>query len=250
MATRIPDVGHKKAPVAVVVGAGPGLGFSVANKFAKEGYQVMLMARNQERVMAAAEEIVKESNGAHAAGIAVDCTDVNSVKNAFESAATLGDIEVLVYNASSPFPWPPPKFTDITAESFENSLTVQCVGAFHCAQQVLAGMEARKKGTLLFTGATASTRGGKGFAEIACGKFALRALAQCLAREYQPAGIHVAHVIVDGIIDTPRTQERRRRPPEQTLGPDAMAETFWHLHSQRQSAWSHEVDLRPFCEKF
>jgi NADP-dependent 3-hydroxy acid dehydrogenase YdfG len=109
-------------------------------------------------------------------------------------------------------------------------------------------MVERQKGTLLFTGATASMRGGAGFSEIACGKFALRALAQSLAREYQPQGIHVAHIIVDGIISS--TRYNTIREEDAMMKPDEIAEIYWHVHSQHKSAWTHELDVRPFPEKF
>lgn len=254
MATVLPEpeaapVVPDKAPVAIIVGAGPGLGFSTGNKFAEQGYQVMLMARNEERVMSAAEEM--RQGGGRVSGIQLDVMDPKSISDAFQAAHSLGPIEVLVFNASTRFPFPPPKFADIKPESLEASLRNQCIGAFHCAQQVLPAMEAAGRGTLIFTGATASVRGGSGFAEIACAKFALRALAQCLAREFHPKGIHVVHAIIDGIIDTPRTKSMLAHVPEEKkMKPEAIADVYWHLHLQDRSAWAQEIDLRPFTERF
>lgn len=255
MASELPraetrDVTPATAPVAVIVGAGPGLGFAVAVRFAREKYQVALLARDRVKIEKLAEEIVAATNG-RALAIQCDCSDPKSVDEAFQAAQSLGNIDVLVYNANIPFPWPPPKFTDISLEKFENCLKVQCTGAFLCAQQVLPGMEERKKGSVLFTGATASLRGSANFAELACGKFALRGLSQCLAREYGPKGIHVAHVIVDGVINTPSIKKMMPNRSEETLlDPNAIAESYWHLHYQNPSAWTQELDLRPFCEKF
>lgn len=231
--------------VVAVVGVGPGLGAAIARRFACERYIVAILSRDLDKLMKLAEEIVEKEKEAQVCAIRIDCADPKSIKEAFEAVNSLGAVEALVYNTNTPFPWPPPKFTDISAESFERSLVVPCVGAFHCVQQVIKGMVERGKGTLLFTGATASVRGGAGFSEIACGKFALRALAQSLAREYQPQGIHAAHVIIDGRIG--RSQETE---DDTTINPDAIAEVYWQVHKQHKSAWTQELDLRPFSEKF
>eukprot|EP00271_Cylindrocystis_brebissonii_P001624 TRINITY_DN11888_c0_g1_i1.p1 TRINITY_DN11888_c0_g1~~TRINITY_DN11888_c0_g1_i1.p1 ORF type:complete len:250 (+),score=44.32 TRINITY_DN11888_c0_g1_i1:197-946(+) len=236
--------------VAVVVGAGPGVGAAAAKRFAKGGYHVAVLARNEERLTKLAEEIEKATGG-KATAIACDCADPKSVADAFGRAKSLGRIEVLVFNANSKFPWPPPRFTDITLEEFEAGLRTPSTGAFLCAQQVLAGMEEQQKGTIIFTGATASLRGGAGFSQLACGKFAIRALAQCLAREYGPKGVHVAHVILDGGVHSERMQKMRPGMAEDAmLIPEAIAESYWQLHAQHRSAWTQELDLRPFLEKF
>ncbi|KAL2644419.1 hypothetical protein R1flu_012006 [Riccia fluitans] len=235
--------------VAAVVGVGPGLGLAVARKFARQGYTVAILARNYDKLMKFAEHIVEKEASAQVAAIRIDCSDSKSIKDAFEAVNSLGTVEVLVYNTSTPFPWPRPKFLDVTADSFERSLNISCVGAFHCVQQVLKGMLDRNKGTILFTGATASLRGSAGLSEFACGKFALRALSQSLARELHPQGIHVGHVIIDGMIRT-NNREGVSSGEEENMSPDAIAEAYWQLHIQDRSAWSQEIDLRPFCEKF
>ena len=128
---------------------------------------------------------------------------------------------------------------------------MNCLGGFLSAQAVLPGMLERRRGTVIFSGATASLRGSARFAGIAVGKFGLRALAQSMARELGPKGIHVAHVVIDGGINTPRVKAMLpERDPETFLDPAAIAETYWSLHSQDASAWSQEVDLRPSVEKF
>ncbi|KAJ7570299.1 hypothetical protein O6H91_01G113900 [Diphasiastrum complanatum] len=192
-----------------------------------------------------AEELVEKEAEAQVAAIRIDCSNSKSVTEAFEGVHSLGCVEVLVYNTNTPFPSPLSKFTNITAEAFQLSLTTPAMGAFYCVQQVLPGMLERKKGTIVFTGATASIRGGAGFSELACGKFALRALSQCLAREFHPQGVHVAHVIIDGIISTQRDKDDGK-----TLNANAIAEIYWQLHNQDKSAWTQELDLRPCCEKF
>lgn len=234
--------------VAAVVGVGPGLGLAVARRFAREGYAVAILARDYDKLTKYAEQLAEESS-AQVAAIRIDCADAKSIKEAFEAVNSFGTLEVLVYNPGGGFPWPPPKFIDIKADAFERSLNISCVGAFHCVQQVVRGMIERKRGTILFTGATGSIRGSAGFAQFAVGKFALRALGQSLARELHPQGIHVAHIIIDGHI---RNEARGGNfaVEEKSMSPDAIAETYWQLHVQDKSAWAQELDLRPFTEKF
>eukprot|EP00850_Spirogloea_muscicola_P019933 SM000202S05904 [mRNA] locus=s202:141789:143681:- [translate_table: standard] len=249
--------GGQSPPVAVVVGAGPGLGFAVAKRFARGGFQVALLSRSQgkappspHKLQKLAEQVISEVQG-QAYAIEIDATNPAAVKQAFEAVRSLGSVQVLVYNANAPFPQPKPKFTDIPVERFESALKALCLGAFCCAQEVLPVMEAAKKGTIIFTGATGSLRGGAGLSELACGKFALRGLAQSLAREYQPQGIHVSHVIIDGSINTPRAKEYLANfDEEKLLSPDAVAEAYWQLHQQHRSAWTQELDLRPYTETF
>ncbi|CAK9204277.1 unnamed protein product [Sphagnum troendelagicum] len=242
--------------VAVVVGVGPGLGLAIARRFAHEKYTVAILSRDLEKLTKMVEDIIEMEKSGQVCAICIDCANSKSVKEAFEAVNSLGPVEALVYNANMPFPWPPPKFTQINAESFECSITIPCVGAFLCIQQVIQDMVEWQKGTLLFTGATASMCDGflficislGSFGKISCGKFALRALAQSLAQEYQPQGIHVAHIIVDGFISSARYSTIREE--DAMMKPDTIAETYWHVHSQHKSAWTHGLDVRPFPEKF
>ncbi|GLJ39496.1 hypothetical protein SUGI_0807050 [Cryptomeria japonica] len=238
----------KAKGVVAVVGVGPKLGRSIARRFAHEGYTVAILARDLDKLSRFADEIAREEN-AQVFAIRIDCSDAKSVREAFEGIHSLGFVEVLVYNVGMPMPWNPPKFTDIRLESFEKSITISAVGAFHCAQQILPGMVERRKGTILFTGAEVSIRGAAGLSELTCGKFALRGLSQCLAREFQPQGIHIAHIIIDGTIGFSRPKEANELQ-EHVLNPDAIAQTYWQLHIQDQSAWTQEVDLRSFSERF
>ncbi|POO02760.1 Short-chain dehydrogenase/reductase [Trema orientale] len=248
--------------IAAVVGVGPKLGRSIARKFAHEGYTVAILARDLGRLSRFADEIAREEK-AQVFAIRIDCSESRSVKEAFEGVLSLGFVEVLVYNAYQPLPWHPPNFTDIRIDSFEKSLAVSSVGAFHCAQQVLPGMVERGRGTILFTGCTASLSGIAGYSELCCGKFALRALSQCLAREFQPLGVHVAHVIIDGLVGPPRgpgSSSQRTSVGEQaqsgagsgdgSMDPDAVAQTYWHLHVQDRTTWTQEIDLRPSSTRF
>ncbi|XP_010268706.1 PREDICTED: uncharacterized protein LOC104605579 [Nelumbo nucifera] len=239
--------------VAAIVGVGPKLGRSIARKFAHEGYTVAILARDLGRLSRFADEIAREEK-AQVFAIRIDCSDSRSIREAFEGVLSLGFVEVLVYNAFQPVSWHPTSFADVRIESFEKSLAVCTVGACHCAQQVLPGMVDRGKGTILFTGCSASLNGIAGHSELSCGKFALRGLSQCLAREFQPLGIHVAHVIIDGVVGPPRSpsasHSHRSLVGEQqgggdgSMDPDALAQTYWHLHVQDRTAWTQEIDLR------
>ncbi|KAI4314944.1 hypothetical protein L6164_027802 [Bauhinia variegata] len=245
--------------IAAIVGVGPKLGRSIARKFAHEGYTVAILARDLGRLSRFADEIAREEK-AQVFAIRIDCSDSRSVREAFEGVLSLGFVEVLVYNAYYPQTsnWNPTCFQDIRIDSFEKSLAVSTVGAFHCAQQVLPGMVERGRGTILFTGCSASLNGIAGYSELCCGKFALRALSQCLAREFQPQGVHVAHVIIDGVVGPPRgpRPSQRAAVDEQgsggdgTLDPDALAQTYWYLHLQDRTAWTQEIDLRSSNPRF
>ncbi|KAL8044440.1 hypothetical protein ABFX02_08G046900 [Erythranthe guttata] len=251
--------------IAAIVGVGPKLGRSIARKFAHEGYTVAILARDLGRLSIFADEIAREEK-AQVFAIRIDCSESRSIKEAFEGVLSLGFVEVLVYNAYHPISWNPTCFADIRLDRFEKSLAVSSVGAFHCAQQVLPGMVDRRKGTILFTGCSASLNGIAGYSDLCCGKFATRALSQCLAREFQPMGVHVAHVIIDGVIGAPRStvsstpqQIRWTSSSSSSVGehgggggggdgvmdPDVLAQTYWQLHVQDRSTWTQEIDLRP-----
>lgn len=228
--------------IAAIVGVGPRLGHSIARKFAHEGYTVAILSRDLGKLSGYAEEIAREAM-AQVFAIRIDCASTQSVREAFEGVLSLGYVEVLVYNACAPPSFHPSRFSDISVDSFQASLAVSAVGAFQCSQLVIPGMVERGKGTIIFTGSSASLNASAGFFELSCAKFALRGLAQCLAREYQAFGIHVAHVIADGLIGTSRIS--RDSPVQNGMDPDAMAQTYWHLHIQDKSAWTHEIDICP-----
>jgi NAD(P)-dependent dehydrogenase (short-subunit alcohol dehydrogenase family) len=233
--------------VAVVVGVGPGLGAAAARGFGREGFAVGLMARGKEKLAPVEQEIAEA--GGKALSVPCDATDEASVGAAFERVAgELGPVDVLIWNAGA--------FTmggvlDVSPEDFERSWRGNCLGAFLTARKALPGMLERGRGTVLLTGATASLRGSARFSCLAVGKFGLRAFAQSMAREMGPRGIHVAHVIIDGQIDTPRLRAAAPgREPSTLLSPDAIADTYWHLHAQPPTAWTLELDLRPSVEQF
>lgn len=254
--------------IAAIVGVGPKLGRSIARKFAHEGYTVAILARDLGRLSRFADEIAREEKAAVFA-IRIDCSDSQSIREAFEGVLSLGFVQVLVYNAHQPTSSQPTNFTHIQLQHFHKSIAVSSVGAFHCAQQVLPGMVERGRGTILFTGCSASLNGIAGYSELCCGKFAMRGLSQCLAKEFQPLGVHVAHVVIHGIVATPArgaiassSQERLVGEEEQQqsgvwagpgdglMDPDGLAQTYWHLHIQDPSAWTQEIDLHPFNQKY
>ncbi len=233
--------------VAAILGVGPGLGAAIARRFSREGFAVGLMARRKESLSGAREEV--EGMGGTALAVEADATDAASVAVAFDWVRNkLGDPGVFVYNAGA---FQMGGITELTPEQFDDCFKANCSGAFYGAQQVLPAMVEEGRGTILLTGATASLRGSANFAALAAGKFGLRALAQSMAREFGPRGVHVAHVIIDGQIDTPRAREMSPDREEHTmLSPDAIAETYWWLYSQDPTAWTLELDLRPSVERF
>lgn len=234
--------------VAVVLGVGPGLGAAAARRFAREGFAVGLMARSQDKLTPVQIEI--EKAGGTARSVPTDATDPASVTAAFKRVRDQfgTPAEVFIYNAGA---FQMGGILDVTPEQFEYCWKANCLGGFLAAQQVLPDMVKRGRGTILLTGATASLRGSARFACLAVGKFGLRALAQSLAREFGPQGVHVAHVILDGQIDAPRLRATAPDRAKRTmLSPEAIAETYWQLHTQDASAWTLELDVRPAVEKF
>ncbi|MBW4617122.1 MAG: SDR family NAD(P)-dependent oxidoreductase [Desmonostoc vinosum HA7617-LM4] len=236
-----------QAKVAVVVGVGPGLGSAIAHRFAHEGFAVALLARSADQLTQIQNQIA--ATGGKAIAVTADVTDEGSMKTAFaEVFSQLDAPEVLVYNAGA-FQFA--GILELTPEQFESCWKVNCFGAFLAAQQVLPKMIEQGRGTILFTGATAALRGSARFAGLAVGKFGLRALAQSLAREFGSQGIHVAHIVIDGIIDTPKVKARGIEKETYTLlSPEAIAQTYWYLYQQDPTAWTLELDLRPAVEKF
>ncbi len=238
---------NNKHDIAAIVGVGPGLGSALAERFGVGGCAVALAARSSRHRRPTVERL--RAAGIRAEGYDCDAGDSASVASAFSHIReTLGEPTVLIYNAGS---YAPGGILELDPQRFETAWRANCLGGFLTAREVLPAMLKRGRGTILLTGATASLRGGAAFAGLAVGKFGLRALAQSLAREFSPRGIHVAHVVIDGQIATPAARERQPHRREETfLAPGAIAETYWQLHQQEPSAWSLEVDLRPHVEKF
>jgi len=236
----------KKGCVAIV-GAGPGLGRSLAMRFAKGGYNLALISRSKTSTEPLAKEISETHKNIKTFCVAVETQEEDIKKAHKEIQTALGDVEVLCYNASAGFN--KKSITEVTQEEMLSSFAVTCVGAAMWSKFVVPAMIQNQKGTILFTGATASMRGGALLTVFACAKWGLRALSQSMARELGPKGIHVAHVVVDGVIFSKKT-EAWLKEKNQFMDPNDMAESFWALHVQPSSAWTQELDLRPFCEKF
>ncbi len=231
--------------VAMIVGAGPGLGLSLGRRFAEAGMKVALALRHPERI----EPLGDWAQGREVRIHPCDTTDADQVKALFEIVeGELGAPDVVVYNAGT---FQPAGILEIEPEAFERAFKIGCFGGLLVGQAAARAMAARGSGTILFTGATASIRGSARFINLAVPKFALRALAQSMARELGPRGVHVAHVIIDGQIESDRYRHlAAERGPDSLLSPDAIAETYLQLHLQDRSAWTFELDLRPWVEKF
>lgn len=241
---------------AVVAGVGAGTGRSVALRFAQH-YPVVLLARSPSSYQDIVAEI--KQAGGEAIGISTDTSDPSSVASAFASIKKeLGadkKLAAAVYNVGAGFAVKP--FLELTAADLDGSLASNAKGLFNFAQATLPGLldsvrTAPHPPTLIITGATASVRGSARFATFAAGKFAARALGQSLAREFGPQGVHVAHVIVDGVIDIPRTNSYNVNDGKEDgkISSDAIADSYWHLHTQHRSSFTQELDLRPYLEKF
>ena len=233
--------------VALVVGIGGGLGAALGRCFAAAGMSVALAARSRETTEALAGDIARAGGAARA--YAADATDEADVTGLFEAVrGDLGEPDLVVYNAGA---FMRQGILEASAEDFERCWRVGCLGAFLVGREAAKGMAARGSGTIIFTGATASLRGGARFFNLAVGKFGERALAQSMARELGPKGVHVAHVVIDGQIDGPHHADlATERGPDALLAPDAIAEAYLGLHRQHRSAWTHELDLRPWVETF
>lgn len=237
--------------IAAVVGVGPRLGSAVARKFASEGYTVAILSHDLEKLSQLAEEIAQEAK-AQVFALRVDCADARSVREAFEGVLSLGPVEVLVYNACEPpadgdgdAAARPTSFLAISPDAVHRALAVCAAGAFHCAQQVVPRMVERGRGTIIFTGSSASVTGFPGYSDLSCGKFALRGLSQSLAKEFQPAGVHIAHMIIDGVIGERRSPRGKTGAGDMAgADPDAVAQSYWHVHAQDKSAWTQEMDIR------
>ena len=236
----------KRTSVAAVLGVGPGLGAALARRFAKD-YAVAVSARSPDYLKSLGDEI--RASGGRSLEVPADVTDRTQVAAAFKSIREgLGSPDVLIYNAGAgPFG----SLSEISADEYEYSWRVNALGAFLSAKEVVPDMIKRGHGVMLFTGATAGVKAGPRSVAFGPAKFALRGFTQSLARDLGPKGIHVAWVNVDGVIDIPRTRARMTQlKDEDLLKPEAIAETYWHLAHQDRSAWTLELEVRPFKEKF
>jgi NAD(P)-dependent dehydrogenase (short-subunit alcohol dehydrogenase family) len=240
-----------KPNVALVAGVGEGLGGAIARRFARGGHPTVLVARNADRLARIAAGI--EAAGGRGIAYVADLREESAVAKLFDDVeAEIGPIDVAVFNTGANYR---ASILDTPADMFEKVWRLGCYAGFLVGREAARHMVPRGQGSIIFTGATASLRGAAQFAAFAAAKGGVRQVAQAMARELGPQGIHVASVIIDGMIDSPRVRERfperaAQLPPDGMLKPDDIAETYWQLHRQPRDAWTFEVDLRPWAERF
>jgi len=236
--------------VALVIGAGDSTGGAVARRFAREGFFVCVTRRHGDKLAPLVARI--EVDGGQARAFGSDARREEDVAELFETIEReIGPIEVVSFNVGGNVRFP---IRETTTRVYTKVWEMCALAGFFAGRAAANVMVPRGRGTILFTGATASVRGGAGYAAFAGGKAALRALAQSMARELGPQGIHVAHIVVDGAIDTDFTKQRAgeryeaRKAADGILNPESIAENYWMLHAQPRDAWTHELDLRPWSE--
>lgn len=242
------------ARVALIVGAGDYIGAAIARRFARGGFTVCLGRRNGDKLIPLVEGI--EAEGGRALGYAMDARDEDIVVDLFARVEReVGPIEVVIFNVGGNVRFP---IQETTARVFRKVWEMACFAGFLTGREAARHMVPRGRGSIFFTGASASLRGNPGFAAFAAGKAGLRALAQSIAKELGPKNIHVAHLVIDAGVDTAFVRERMQQagrdpdtlPPDTLMSPDSVAEAYWMLHQQTRDAWSFEMDLRPFGERF
>jgi len=244
------------APTALVVGVGAerGLGAALCRRFAAEGHHVLVAGRTPDKIEQVVRTILAE--GGRAEAVATDTTREDDVARLFDRAMTAADdrapADLVVFNAGNNRRV---DFRELSPQLFEEFWRVGCFGGFLVGREAARRLVPLGRGTVIFTGASASLRGKPGFAHFAAAKAGLRMIAQSMAREYGPRGLHVAHVVIDGGIDGERLRRGvpaliAERGEDGLLGIDAIAEAYWQIHRQPRSAWTHELDLRPFKETF
>jgi NAD(P)-dependent dehydrogenase (short-subunit alcohol dehydrogenase family) len=240
--------------VALLVGAGDAIGAAVARRFAAGGYSVCVARRDAEKSRSLVEEITASGGSARAVG--TDVRNGKAVQALFAQVeAELGPLEICLFNAGANLKAP---LVETSAKLFSRVWELACYGGFLTGREAARYMVPRGRGTILFTGATASVRGGAGFAAFAAAKFGLRAVAQSMARELAPKNIHVAHLIIDGAIDSDAIHKRLSAAtgvmpdllPDSLIQTSSVAEAYWALHNQSRDGWTHELDIRPYSERW
>ena len=235
----------------VVIGAGDATGGAIAKRFAREGFTLCVTRRNADSLSELVNQIEADGGKAHAFGC--DARSEEEMVGLFEHIEReIGPVEVAIFNIGANVRF---GITETTARVYRKVWEMGAFAGFLAGREAARVMVPRHKGTIIFTGATASVRGGKGFSAFAGAKFALRALAQSMARELGPEGIHVVHPIIDGAIDTAFIRDTfpamyAKKDQDGILNPEHIADTYWMLHQQPRDAWTHEIDLRPWMETF
>ena len=243
------QLNRTSSKVALVIGAGDATGGEIAKRFAREGYIACMTRRNADKLKPLIAEI--QAQGGTAFGFGSDARKEEQVIELIEHIeSNIGPIEVMVFNIGANVPC---SILEETARKYFKIWEMACFSAFLTGREVAKRMVTRERGTIIFTGATAGVRGAAGFAAFAGAKHALRALAQSMARELGPRNIHVAHVVVDGAIDTDFIKDTfpdlyAKKEQDGILNPVHIAENYWHLSQQPRDAWTHELDLRPWME--
>ncbi|MEM7133100.1 MAG: SDR family oxidoreductase [Chloroflexota bacterium] len=242
---------NEQQKIALVIGAGDSLGGAIAKRFARAGFQVCVGRRNGDKLAPLVEQISELGGIAHP--FTIDARQEDQVISLFEQIEDeIGPLEVVVFNPGANIRF---SILETTSRKYYKVWEMACFAGFLTGREAARRMVPRGHGTILFSGATASVRGGVGFSAFAGAKMGLRALAQSMARELGPQGIHVAHVIIDGAIDTPWIHEMfpdlvANKPEDGLLAPDDIAESYFQLYCQPRSAWTFEMDLRPYCEEW
>jgi NAD(P)-dependent dehydrogenase (short-subunit alcohol dehydrogenase family) len=240
-----------RPPVALVIGAGDATGGAIARRFAREGYAACVTRREKEKLSALIADIEAAGGKAHAFGS--DARKEEAMIALFdEIERDIGEVEVAIFNIGANVNFP---IVETTARVYTKVWEMAAFAGFLMGREAARRMTQRGKGTIIFTGATASVRGSTGFAAFAGAKHALRALAQSMARELGPMGIHVAHTIIDGAIDTAFIRDNfpamyAKKAEDGILSPEHIADMYWMLHRQPRDTWTHELDLRPWIEKW
>lgn len=242
---------NQKNQSVLVVGAGDAIGSAIVRKFAREGYQVVGVRRNGEKLDPLVEEMAEEGHTVH--GWSCDARKEEAIIDLFERIETeVAPLEVVIFNIGANVPL---DILETTTRKFYKIWEMACFSGFLTGREAAKYMLERGKGTIIFTGATASVRGASGYAAFAMAKHGLRAVAQSMARELGPKNIHVAHLIIDAAVDTPWIREAilptmENRQPDDIVEPDSIAQNYLNIHKQSRDAWTFELDLRPYCEKW
>ena len=236
-----------------VIGAGDYIGSAIAKRFAREGYTIFAGRRTAEKLQTLKKEI--EAEGGACEARALDARKEEDITNFLSEADKHAPLDVCIFNVGANVNFP---LLETTERVFRKVWEMACYGGFLTGREAARLMLPHGKGTILFTGATASMRGGIGYAAFASAKFGLRAVAQSMARELGPKNIHVAHLVIDSGVDTAFVRERIKAggrnpdelPKDTLMEPDSIADAYWYLHSQSRDGWTHELDIRPYAEKW
>ena len=237
---------------AAIIGAGDFIGAAIARKFAAEGFSVLAGRRNGDKLSPLLADIAKA--GGIAKGRSLDARNEADITSFLQEAEALAPLEVCIFNVGANVNFP---LLDTTERVFRKVWEMACYSGFLAGREAARLMVPRGQGSIFFTGATASMRGGSGFAAFASAKFGLRAVAQSMARELGPKNIHVAHLVIDSGVDTAFVRDLRKKrigrdaiEPDELMNPASIAETYWQLHRQPRDAWTHELDIRPYGERW